>query len=89
MIETKHTYEIVDRKCLSSKHLATVPGVIAGGCQCGNCKVKVRNHREHIGAFKGDTSYHDYVYDVEELQKIAEKGLLIQKTMTQVNEEDV
>lgn len=78
-IEVKHTHEILDFTCLSSKHRAYIPGVISGSCQCGNCKVRVRNHREHPGAFDGDTSYHDYVQDVEEVQHLAEQGLIVRK----------
>ena len=63
------TYEILSEYCLSSNHRADIDGVIDGGCQCGNCKVKVRQHRYHKGAFIGETSKHDYVFDTEEVQE--------------------
>lgn len=79
-IKEKHLYKIIDTKCISGGHYnAHIPGVVAGGCQCGNCKVKVRNFRYHKGAYGGDTSYYDYVFDVEEIQRLAEKDLLLRK----------
>ena len=67
VVTRPHTYEILNENCLSSNHRANIGGVINGKCQCGNCKVKVRQHRYHKGAFIGDTSRHDYVFDTEEV----------------------
>lgn len=63
-------YEILNIGCLSSKHIAYIDGVIDGECQCGNCKVKVRQHRYHRGAHIGTTSHHDYVFDEEEIIRV-------------------
>lgn len=41
-----------------------------GNCECWNCKIKIRQHRYHKGAFWWDTSYYDYVYDSEEVVNI-------------------
>ena len=71
------TYEILSEYCLSSNHRADIDGVIDGGCQCGNCKVKVRQHRYHKGAFIGETSKHDYVFDTEEVQEALIKKIRV------------
>jgi len=65
-------YEILSKKCLSSEHIAFIPKVIPNGsCECGNCKIKVREHRKlPKDAWHEIPKYHDYVFDVEEVLKI-------------------
>lgn len=70
VISKPHRHKILETKCLSSSHKAYVEGVIDGVCECGNCKVKVRQLRYHKGAYIGDTSHHDYVLDREEIIEI-------------------
>lgn len=79
-IKETHEYEVIDFKCVSGGfYRAHIPGVISGSCQCGNCKVKIRNYRYHPGAFGGDNSFYDYIFDVEEVQRVAENGQLRRK----------
>lgn len=68
-------YKILQKRCLSSRHLAYIPWVINWGCECWNCKIKIRQYREHKWAFIWDTSFYDYMFDVEEVLQI--KDLLI------------
>ena len=74
VVTRPNKYEILSVKCLSSSdrypHKAAIKGVIDGACECGNCKIRVRQHRYHKGAYIGTTSHHDYVYDREEVLKV-------------------
>jgi len=75
VISKESRYEILDKKCLSSSYIAYIPWVLNGTCECWNCKIKIRQHRYHKGAFWWDTSYYDYVYDV--LEVINKKDFLL------------
>jgi hypothetical protein len=71
-------YEILSKKCLSSQHTAFIPEVLNGSCQCGNCKIRVRQHRAlPKDAWHEIPKYHDYVFDVEEVLKIRKDNLTI------------
>jgi len=67
----KPRYEILSKRCLSSSHNAFIPGVISGGCECGNCKIRIRQHRD-LGknAWHEIPRSHDYVFDREEVLEI-------------------
>lgn len=70
----KDKYEILSKKCLSSSHNASIKGVINGSCECGNCKVMIRQHRElPKNAWHEIPKYHDYCYDAEEVIKVKRK----------------
>ena len=70
IITKPNQYRILHTGCLSSCHKALIPGVQKGNCQCGNCKVRIRQYRFHKNGALGDKSYHDYVYDKEEVIEI-------------------
>ena len=70
----KCKYEILSEICLSSMWRARIDGVVDGTCECGNCKIKVRQHRKlPKDAWHGHPRSHDYVYDVEEVLNIKKK----------------
>lgn len=72
IIYMEHEYEILSNNCLSSVHIADIwlEWMDSWMCQCWNCKIKVRQHRYHKGAYIWDTSTHDYVFDCKEIQEV-------------------
>ena len=71
MSKEQDRYEILSSKCLSSKHIAYIDGVLNGSCECGNCKIMVRQHRNlPKDAWHEIPKYHDYCFDVEEVLAI-------------------
>jgi len=69
-------YEILSTKCLSGKHTAFIEGIIKGLCECGNCKIMIRQHRKlSKTAWHEIPKYHDYCFDSEEVMAIKTKLL--------------
>ena len=76
IVYKKSVYWIWDKQCLSSKHLWNID-LIGWDCQCWNCKIRIRQYRYHKWAYIWDTSYHDYVYDVNEIMDIKDDLYII------------